>query len=51
MAKKNIPPSKEQAEIIKRHGLNILCWIVVQDLPRSMIVRHRVTGEFKLIEK
>ena len=51
MAKKNATPSKEQSEIIKRHGLNTLVWIVVQDLPSSMIVRHRVTGEFKIIGK
>ena len=51
MAKKNIPPSKEQAEVIKRHGLNTLVWVVVQDLTKSMIVRHRVTGEFKIIGK
>ena len=51
MAKKNATPSKEQVEILKRNGLNTLCWIVVQDLPNSMIVRHRVTGEFRMIDK
>ena len=51
MAKKNATPSKEQVEILKQNGLNTLCWIVVQDLQNSMIVRHRVTGEFRMIDK
>ena len=44
-------PSKEQNTIIKRNGLNPLCWVVLQDLTNSMIVKHRVTGEVKVIDK
>ena len=51
MAQKNATPSKEQAEILKRNGLNNLTWTVIRDLNHSMIVRHRITGEVKVIDK
>lgn len=44
-------PNQEQNEVIKRNGLNALCWVVLQDMPNSMIVKHRVTGEVKVISK
>lgn len=51
MAQKNATPSKKQTEIIKRNGLNAQCWTVVKELSNSMIVRNRITGEFKVIDK
>lgn len=51
MAQKNATPSKEQQETIKRNGLQPMCWTVMQDLNQSMIVRHRITGEVKVIDK
>lgn len=51
MAQKNAAPTKEQQAVMKRHDLNPLVWSVIQDLNRSMIVRHRITGEVKLIDK
>ena len=51
MAQKNATPSKEQQVTLKAHGLNVLAWTVAKDLPGSLIVRNRLTGEFKLIEK
>lgn len=51
MAQKNATPSKAQAEIMKRNGLNPLTWTVIKELNYSMIVRNRVTGEFKVIDK
>ena len=51
MAQKNASPSKAQAEIIQRNGLNKLTWVVLRDLNHSMIVRHRITGEVKVIDK
>lgn len=51
MTKKKKEPSKEQNAIIKQAGLNPLCWVVLQDLNNSMIVRHRITGECKVIDK
>lgn len=51
MAQKNATPSKEQQEAIKKNGLQPLCWTVLQNLSHSMIIRHRVTGEVKVIAK
>ena len=51
MAQKNASPTKEQEKVLKNNGLNVHFWVVVKDLDRSMIVKHRVTGDFKLISK
>lgn len=51
MAQKNATPSKEQQEIIKRNGLQPCVWTVMQDLNHAMIVKHRITGEVKVIDK
>lgn len=51
MAQKNATPSKGQQAIIKKNGLQPMYWTVLQDLTNSMIIRHRVTGEVKVIEK
>lgn len=48
---KNAAPTKAQQEVLKRNGLNALTWVVVKDLNHSMIVKHRITGEFRLIDK
>ena len=51
MAQKNATPNKSQAEIIQRNGLNKLTWTVIRELNNSLIVRHRITGEVKVIDK
>lgn len=51
MAQKDANPTKAQAEVLTRNGLNKLSWVVIKDLEYSMIVKHRITGEFKVIEK
>ena len=51
MAQKNATPTKEQQAVMKRNELNPLVWTVIQDFNKSMIVRHRITGEVKLIDK
>ena len=51
MAQKNATPSKAQAEIIMRNGLQPHLYTVVKDLPNSVIVKHRITGEFTVLEK
>lgn len=45
MAQKNATPSKLLAV------LNRLFWVVLQDLNHSLIVKHRITGEVKVINK
>ena len=51
MAQKNASPNKAQAEIITRNGLNKLVWVVIRELNHTMIVKHRLTGEVKVIDK
>lgn len=51
MAQKNATPTKEQSRVLEKNGLKPPLWVVVKDLQHSMIVRHRITGEFKLIDK
>ena len=51
MEQKNASPTKEQADVMERHGLNKLTWVVVKELQHSMICKHRITGEFKHINK
>lgn len=51
MAQKNATPSKEHACILKKHGLSPALWVVIKDFPHSMIIKGRITGEFKVIEK
>lgn len=51
MAQKNASPTKEQAKAMKKIGMNPMFWVVIRDLHKSMIVRHRITGEVKLVEK
>ena len=51
MAQKNATPTKEQTRVLLRNGLAGAEWVVVKDLAHSMIVKHRVTGEFKVVDK
>ena len=51
MAQKNASPSKAQAETIQRNGLNKLTWVVIKELDHKLIVKHRITGEVKVIGK
>ena len=51
MAKKNAAPANAHQDSIKAAGLNVLIWVVQHELPESLIVRHRITGEVKLIPK
>lgn len=51
MAQKNTTPCKAQLEVIKRHKLNPALYVVIQDLQHSMIVKHRITGEFRVLDK
>lgn len=48
---KNATPTKAQHEVLKRNGLNVLTWVVIKELNHSMIVKHRITGEVKVIDK
>ena len=51
MAQKNATPTRQQQEVLKRNGLIAITWVVIKELNHSMIVKHRITGEIKVIEK
>ena len=42
---------EEQVEILRRNGMNPVSWVIVKELTFSVIVKHRITGEFKVIDK
>lgn len=48
---KNATPTKAQQEVLRKNGLNAISWVVVKELNKSMIVKHRFTGGFKMIDK
>ena len=51
VAQKNATPTREQAQVLEKHGLKAHSWVVVKEFQNSMIVRNRFTGEFKHIGK
>lgn len=52
MAQKNATPTRTQQQYIKAAGLeHPKIWTVLQDLTYTMIIRHQISGEVKLIEK
>lgn len=51
MAQKNATPTKEQKAVMEKRGLKPAFWVVVNETPRSLIIKQRVTGEFKVIDK
>ena len=48
---KNATPNKLQQACIKAAGFHPIEWSVVKDMNIHMIIRHRITGEVKVIEK
>ena len=51
MAQKNATPTAEQSRVLADNCLRPEAWTVVKDLQYSMIIRNRVTGEFRVINK
>ena len=51
MAQKNAAQLKKQLEIIKRNKLNPALYVVIKELDNNLILRHRITGEVKVINK
>lgn len=37
-------------EIIRRNGLSSKLWVVHKELNRGIIVRHRLTGELRVLD-
>lgn len=51
MAQKNATPLKRQLEIIKRNKLNPALYVVMKELDHTLIVKHRITGDIKVLDK
>lgn len=51
MKQKNAPPTKEQAEILRKRGYDPLRYVVTKELPYSLMVKNRETGEFDIVKK
>ena len=51
MAQKNASPTRRHAATIECNGLNNLVWVVIRELDHVLIVKHRITGEVKAINK
>ena len=51
MAQKNATPLKRQLEIIKRNKLNPARYVVMKELDHTLIVKHRITGDIKVLDK
>ena len=51
MKQKNATPTKEQVEILRKRGYDPLRYVVTKELPYSLIVKNRDTGEFDIVKK
>ena len=51
MAQNNAAAKKQQLEIIKQNKLNPALYVVLQELDHQLILKHRITGTIKVIEK
>ena len=51
MVQKNATPTKDQKATLARNGLRPELWVVVNETPRCLIVKQRITCEFKVINK
>ena len=44
-------PTVEQRKLLTKEGLNWADWLIVKDMPHSMIAVNRNTEEIKVVEK
>lgn len=51
MPQKNGTPTREQKDVISRNGLRPLEWVVIKEYTNSLIIKHRFTNEFRVVEK
>lgn len=51
MKQKNATPTKDQSEILRKRGYDPLRYVVTKELPYSLIVKNRETGEFDIVKK
>ena len=40
-----------QKKLLSAQGINPAIWQLLYDLPSKIIIKHRITGEIKVVEK
>lgn len=49
---KDTTPTEDQAKAMKNAGIEFpFLWAVMQDFPTCMIIKNRITQEFRMVEK
>lgn len=51
MAQKNATPTRKQQEIMRRNGVNSVLYVVMKELDHKIIIKHRITGNVKVLDK
>lgn len=51
MAQKNATPTRKQQEIMRKNGVNSVLYVVIKELDHSIIIKHRITGDVKVLDK
>ena len=41
----------DYAEIMRRNGLSAVCWVILEDHEDYLIVRRRIKGDVKKLDK
>ena len=40
-----------QKKLLSAQGINPALWQLLDELPNTIIIKHRITGEIKVVEK
>ena len=40
-----------QKKLLSEQGINPALWQLLDELPNTIIIKHRITGEIKVVEK
>ena len=51
MAQKNATPTRKQQEIMRKNGINSILYVVIKELDHKIIIKHRITGNVKVLDK
>ena len=43
--------TRSQKKLLSARGFNPICWHLLQELPNSYTIKHKITGEIKVVEK
>lgn len=49
--KRGKKPTVTQKKLLQAVGLDWRAWLVVVNMPRVLVVKHRITGETRVLDK